>query len=408
MVYDFGVDDATLLRALAAAGAHGGMLQVHCENRTILESLTARHLAAGAGGAAVPRELTPAVRRGRGDGARDRAARKPWARRLYVVHLSSARRWRAVRRARDAGRPVFAETCPHYLTPDGRPLRRPARGSRALRHLAAAAGRRPSRGAVGRPGRRIACARGHRPRPGPARGREAVVARVVRPDLERGTGHRDAAGDRSTTRALRTAGSPSSAWSTCCPRPRRGCSGCAARVRSRSGGTPTSCCSIPPRGGRSGHADLHHSSDYTPYEGREIRGAVRSTIVRGSFVVRDGALRGEPRSRPVRGARARADALGSRSCRIRPTDASRGSHIPGLAARAAGGVRPPRRGPASGPSVRRGGDRPRGSGTPRTRRRGPGGRAARPPRRRARQRPRGRRPRRRPARRPGSTGIDPP
>jgi dihydropyrimidinase len=39
-------------------------------------------------------------------------------------------------------------------------------------------------------------------------------------------------------------------------------------------------------------ADLHHTSDYTPYEGREVRGAVRSTIVRGAFVVRDGAFVG--------------------------------------------------------------------------------------------------------------------
>jgi dihydropyrimidinase len=39
-------------------------------------------------------------------------------------------------------------------------------------------------------------------------------------------------------------------------------------------------------------ADLHHSSDYTPYEGREVRGAVRSTLVRGAFVVRDGAFTG--------------------------------------------------------------------------------------------------------------------
>lgn len=39
-------------------------------------------------------------------------------------------------------------------------------------------------------------------------------------------------------------------------------------------------------------ADLHHTSDYTPYEGFEVSGAVRSTIVRGSFVVRDGAFVG--------------------------------------------------------------------------------------------------------------------
>ena len=47
MVYDFGVDDRTLFRVLATASASGGMLQVHCENRTMLEALTARHLAAG-------------------------------------------------------------------------------------------------------------------------------------------------------------------------------------------------------------------------------------------------------------------------------------------------------------------------------------------------------------------------
>jgi dihydropyrimidinase len=39
-------------------------------------------------------------------------------------------------------------------------------------------------------------------------------------------------------------------------------------------------------------ADLHHTSDYTPYEGFELSGAVRSTLVRGSFVVRDGVFVG--------------------------------------------------------------------------------------------------------------------
>jgi dihydropyrimidinase len=40
------------------------------------------------------------------------------------------------------------------------------------------------------------------------------------------------------------------------------------------------------------HADLHHSSDYTPFEGREVTGAVRSVALRGSWVVRDGAFVG--------------------------------------------------------------------------------------------------------------------
>jgi dihydropyrimidinase len=39
-------------------------------------------------------------------------------------------------------------------------------------------------------------------------------------------------------------------------------------------------------------ADLHHTSDYTPYEGIEVSGAVRSVFVRGRPVIRDGAFVG--------------------------------------------------------------------------------------------------------------------
>ena len=39
--------------------------------------------------------------------------------------------------------------------------------------------------------------------------------------------------------------------------------------------------------------DLHHTSDYTPYEGLNVAGAVRSVFVRGRAVVRDGAFVGE-------------------------------------------------------------------------------------------------------------------
>ena len=39
--------------------------------------------------------------------------------------------------------------------------------------------------------------------------------------------------------------------------------------------------------------DLHHTSDYTPYEGLAVAGAVRSVFVRGRAVIRDGAFVGE-------------------------------------------------------------------------------------------------------------------
>jgi dihydropyrimidinase len=40
-------------------------------------------------------------------------------------------------------------------------------------------------------------------------------------------------------------------------------------------------------------AELHHTSDFTPYEGIETAGAVLSTWVRGRAVVRDGRAVGD-------------------------------------------------------------------------------------------------------------------
>ena len=40
-------------------------------------------------------------------------------------------------------------------------------------------------------------------------------------------------------------------------------------------------------------AEMHHTGDFTPYEGREVKGAVRSVFLRGRPVIRDGAFVGE-------------------------------------------------------------------------------------------------------------------
>ena len=39
-------------------------------------------------------------------------------------------------------------------------------------------------------------------------------------------------------------------------------------------------------------ADLHHTSDYTPYEGMAVQGAVRRVVQRGRDVVVDGSFVG--------------------------------------------------------------------------------------------------------------------
>ena len=91
------------------------MLEVHCENATILEALTARHLAAGETAPRFHASSRPPYVEAEATGraiALARAAGAP----LYVVHLSCAEALAAVRAARAEGRPVFAETCPHYLS----------------------------------------------------------------------------------------------------------------------------------------------------------------------------------------------------------------------------------------------------------------------------------------------------
>jgi dihydropyrimidinase len=48
-----------------------------------------------------------------------------------------------------------------------------------------------------------------------------------------------------------------------------------------------------PKARRTIHAaDLHHTSDYTPYEGLDVVGAVRDVLVRGRPVIRDRAFVG--------------------------------------------------------------------------------------------------------------------
>lgn len=48
----------------------------------------------------------------------------------------------------------------------------------------------------------------------------------------------------------------------------------------------------PNKAGRIAQKDLHHGADYTPFEGIEITGMPVSTMLRGQFVVRDGAYVG--------------------------------------------------------------------------------------------------------------------
>lgn len=115
MVYDFALPDDQIRELMGLAARHGGMLQLHCEEPAIIEPLIADALARGDTG---PRHHAHT----RPPHAEAAAVQKAiaWARQaeapLYIVHLSSAAALEHVADAKGRGEPVYAETCPHYLT----------------------------------------------------------------------------------------------------------------------------------------------------------------------------------------------------------------------------------------------------------------------------------------------------
>lgn len=115
MVYDFRLADADLDRAFRTAARHGGMLQVHCEEPAIIDPLVADAIRRGETAC----RFHALTRPSRAEGAATRKAIE-MARRaeapLYIVHLSCEEAFEAVAEAKSRGEPVFAETCPHYLT----------------------------------------------------------------------------------------------------------------------------------------------------------------------------------------------------------------------------------------------------------------------------------------------------
>jgi dihydropyrimidinase len=108
------VDDATFFRALLAARECGALTLVHAENGGVIDVLVKRALARGE---TAPRHH--ALTRPPGTEAEATARAISMATMagapLYVVHLSCAAALAHVTAARDRGLPVFAETCPQYL-----------------------------------------------------------------------------------------------------------------------------------------------------------------------------------------------------------------------------------------------------------------------------------------------------
>src|SRR6476619_1083950 len=110
----FLVDDATIFRAMSAAGARGGLICMHAENGIVINEIIKRALEKGHTAPKYHALTRPTVAEAEGVHraiAIAEMAESP----VYIVHLSCADALNQVREARDRGIPAFAETCPQYL-----------------------------------------------------------------------------------------------------------------------------------------------------------------------------------------------------------------------------------------------------------------------------------------------------
>jgi len=110
----FLVDDATIFRAMTAAGERGGLICMHAENGVVINEIIKHALAAGRTAPKYHALTRPTIAEAEGVHRAICIAEMAEAP-VYIVHLSCADALNQVREARDRGLPAFAETCPQYL-----------------------------------------------------------------------------------------------------------------------------------------------------------------------------------------------------------------------------------------------------------------------------------------------------
>ncbi len=293
MVFDFRLADQALFDAMRRMGERGGMLQVHCEDPVLLDAGVAAALQRGD---VLPRyhatsrpPYVEAVATARAL-AFARATDSP----VHVVHLSSAAALDEVRRAKAAGVRVTAETCPHYLTlteeayeePDptrcacfviSPPLRTAADRDALWAGLAdgsldlVATDHVPDRVAVEKA--QAASGVSFDKLSNGAPGIETLLALAYSEGVARGRITVERMVDLLATTPARRFGLHAKG---------------ALEV-----GRDADVVVFDPAQRRTIRAsDLHHTSDYTPYEGLDALGSVRDVLVRGASVIRDGAFVG--------------------------------------------------------------------------------------------------------------------
>jgi dihydropyrimidinase len=293
MVFDFRLDDRRIYDAMAVLAARGGMLQVHCEDPVLIDAAVASAL--GRGDTAPQFHASTRTTEAEAVAThRAMAFAHATGAPVHVVHLSSAAALAQVRDAKAAGVRAHAETCPHYLalTSDRYASPDPA-------VVAGAVISPPLRSAIDQEAMWA----------GLADGDLDLVATDHVPDrmgVEKAEALHGVAFDKVSNGAPGIETLLSLVYGLGVARGRL----TVERMVDLLSTTPARVFGLERKGaievGRDADlvlfdpsarrtlraADLHHTSDYTPYEGFELPGTVRSVFVRGRAVIRDGTFVG--------------------------------------------------------------------------------------------------------------------
>ncbi|MBA3687444.1 MAG: dihydropyrimidinase [Chloroflexi bacterium] len=291
MVYDFRLTDDRLFEALRTMGRHGGMLEVHCENATVIDALVTDAVARGNVSCRHHALTRPTYAEAEATHRAIALARAADAS-VYIVHLSCADALAEVAAAKARGWPAYAETCPHYLTLTDERYDA-ADEAEVIRSVISPPLRSESdRGALWlglRAGGLDLVATDHVPDrlavekrcPAPpfpqisngAPGIETLLSIVYSEGVAGGRISLERLVDLLATTPAKLFG--------------MGTKG-AIEV-----GRDADLVLFDPQASRTiSQSNLHHTGDFTPYEGRAVRGAVRSVLLRGEVIVRDGVFSG--------------------------------------------------------------------------------------------------------------------
>jgi dihydropyrimidinase len=291
MVYDFGIEPERLRPMLRRVADANALLELHCEDRESLDDEIDRLVESGQTKPADHARSRPTSIEAAGTADAVRWALEEDAP-LYVVHLSCADALAAAADGRASGARVYVETCPHFLALGSD--RYLGSEEETIRYVVSP----PLRSSTDRSalwsgiadGRIDVVATDHVP------DSLAIEKRYVGqpfPQISNGApgietlltiaySEGAAAGRITLERMVEVlSATPARIFGL-------------ARKGSLAVGNDADVVLFDPFAERTIRAfDLHHTSDYTPYEGMAVRGAVRQVMVRGADVVRDGRFVGE-------------------------------------------------------------------------------------------------------------------